>query len=479
MRAPPPFVARATPFLVQTQRPVSQRRGVNIFDESRPMWVLFFIFLVPLMLSNALQSASQTIASIFLGRLIGVHALAAVSAIFPVIFLLISFLIGLSSGSTVLIGQAFGAGKIPTMKRVAGTTLSVSLVLGVIVGLIGLFFARQLLELVRTPHDILAESTLYSQVVFAYLPVFFPYLAYTTFLRGTGDSQTPFYFLILSTALTILLTPAFILGWVGLPKMGVAGAAVSSYISNAAAFIGLLAYLARLRHPLQFDFEMMRDMAIDWKLLLSVVRIGIPTGLQVIMVALAEIAVITFVNRFGSDATAAYGAVNQIVGYVQFPAISIGITASIFGAQCIGARREDKLNGVIRSGVGLNYAIGAVLVALCYIFAWDILGWFITAQRPLDIAHVLLMITLWSYLVFGNNSVLGGVMRSSGTVFWPTTIGIFSIWGIEVPSAYLLMQHFGLDGVWMGYPIAFVIGLLLQFSYYEFVWKKKTHERLV
>src|SRR5579864_8391379 len=88
-----------------------QRGSINIFDESRPMWRLFVMFLIPLIFSNVLQSASQTISSIFLGRLIGVHALAAVSAIFPLIFLLISFLIGLASGSTVLIGQAFGAGE--------------------------------------------------------------------------------------------------------------------------------------------------------------------------------------------------------------------------------------------------------------------------------------------------------------------------------------------------------------------------------
>jgi putative MATE family efflux protein len=455
------------------------RGAVNIFDESRPMWRLFLVFLIPLMLSNVLQSASQTISSIFLGRLIGVHALAAVSAIFPLIFLLVSFMIGLSSGSTVLIGQAHGAQQPHTMKRVAGTTLSVSFVLGVLLGGLGLLLARDLLRFIGTPADILQDSTMYSQLVFTWLPMFFPYLAYTTFLRGTGDSKTPFYFLILSTVLGIVLTPAFILGWLGLPKIGIAGAAIAGYIANAAAFVALLIYLARRNHPLQFDFEMLRDMRVDWKLLAKIVRIGVPTGIQTILVALAEIAVISFVNRFGSDATAAYGAVNQIVGYVQFPAMSIGITASIFGAQSIGAHRQDKLNSVVRSGVTLNYIIGGFIVLLCYVFAWEILGWFITDPRPLDIAHELLMITLWSYLLFGNSAVLSGIMRSSGTVFWPTVIGIFTIWGVEVPAAYLLMHRLGIDGVWMGYPIAFVVGVTLQFCYYEVFWKKKTHQRLI
>jgi putative MATE family efflux protein len=443
------------------------------------MWRLFLVFLTPLIFSNALQSASQTINSIFLGRLIGVHALAAVSSIFPVIFLLVSFMIGLASGSTVLIGQAHGAQQTSTMKRIAGTTLSVSFMLGIVLCLIGVLFADGILSLVRTPPDIMADATMYSKIVFLWLPMFFPYLAYTTFLRGTGDSKTPFYNLIVATVLGAVLTPAFILGWAGLPHLGIAGAAVAGYISNSVAFITLLVVLARRKNPLQFDFEMLRDMRIDWDLLKTIVRIGVPAGVQTIMVALAEIAVISFVNRFGSDATAAYGAVNQIVGYVQFPAISIGITASIFGAQSIGAHRQDKLNGVVHSGVILNYAIGAVIIGACYAFAWNILGWFITQQHPLDIAHGLLMITLWSYLLFGNNAVLSGVMRASGTVLWPTVIGIFAIWGVEVPAAYLLMHRFGVDGVWMGYPIAFATALLLQFGYYSLFWKGRTHRRLV
>ncbi|HEY8313982.1 MAG TPA: MATE family efflux transporter, partial [Candidatus Baltobacteraceae bacterium] len=437
------------------------------------MWRVFFVFLVPLMLSNILQSASQTFSSIFLGRMIGVHALAAVSALFPVLFLLISFLIGLSSGSTVLVGQAFGARDMHKMKAVAGTTLSVSLILGIAVAIIGLLFTYPLLRLLGTPHDIIDDTVLYSRIVFASLPIFFPYLVYTTFMRGTGDSQTPFYFLIVSTVLSIFLTPAFIRGWIGLPQIGIASAAVSGFIANGAAFFALLAYLQYVKHPLRLDREIFADLKIDPKVLWQVVRIGIPTAIQVVTVALAEIAVISFVNRFGSPATAAYGAVNQVIGYVQFPAISIGITASIFGAQCIGARREDKLASVIHSGIALSYIISGIIVAVCYIFSWQLLGWFITDAHTLDIAHALLMITLWSYLLFGNQSVLSGIMRSSGTVLWPTIIGVFSIAAVEVPSAYLLMRHYGLDGVWMGYPIAFCVALLLQFAYYKLVWKKK------
>ncbi len=461
------------------QANAARRPGVNIFDTSRPLWVLFLIFLVPLILSNLLQTASQTLGSVFLGRMIGTNALAAVSAVFPVVFLLFSFLIGIASGSTVLIGQAFGARDEHRVKKVAGTVLGATFAFGIFVAIVGFFISPVMLGWLGTPHNIIRQSDAYARIVFLISPIIFPYLAYTTFLRGTGDSTTPFYFLALSTVLSIVLTPAFIAGWIGLPRLGVVSVAVSSILSQGIAFAALLVRLRLTNHPLKFDRETARDMIVDPKILWTVLRIGIPTGIQVIMVSLAEIAVISFVNRFGSSATAAYGAVNQVVSYVQFPAISIGITASIFGAQCIGARREDMLKHVVRNAVSLNYAIGGFLIALCYIFAWQIIGWFIVDPHTLDIAHALLMITLWSYLLFGNSSVMSGVMRSSGAVLWPTINGIFAIWAVEVPCAFLLMKHYGLDGVWMGYPISFVVVVLLQYAYYTFFWKKRTHERLV
>jgi putative MATE family efflux protein len=441
--------------------------------------MLFFVFLVPLILSNLLQTASQTLGAVFLGRMIGTNALAAVSAVFPIVFLLFAFLIGIASGSTVLIGQAFGAGDHHRVKKVAGTVLGATFGFGVLVAIVGTLVSPWMLQALGTPSNIVAQSDAYARVVFLTAPILFPYLAYTTFLRGTGDSTTPFYFLLLSTILGVIFTPALIAGWAGLPKLGVVSVAVASLISQGIAFALFLLRLTLVNHPLKFDRETARDMLVDTRILWAVLRIGIPTGIQVIMVSLSEIAVISFVNHFGSSATAAYGAVNQVVSYVQFPAMSIGITASIFGAQCIGARREDMLGNVVRTAVALNYLIGGFLIALCYIFAWQIVGWFIVDRHTLDIAHALLMITLWSYLLFGNSAVISGVMRSSGAVLWPTVNGIFAIWGIEVPAAYLLMRHFGLDGVWMGYPIAFVVVVSLQYFYYTVFWKKRTHERLI
>jgi putative MATE family efflux protein len=442
-------------------------------DDSRPIWRTMLFFLVPLMLSNVLQSASATLNSIYLGRLIGVGALAAASSFFPIIFFMVAFFIGIASGSSVLIGQAYGARDEERLKAVAGTTLTIALGVGAVIGAASWWFLPPLLHLIGTPGDVFDDALGYARVTFLSLPMFFVYLAYTTFVRGTGDSRTPFLALIVSTALILLFTPALIRGWFGLPQLGIVSAAVANIMANVIALVFLLVALAMEKNPLALDMSIVRHMKLEPRLLVTLLKIGIPTGVQMVMVSLAEIAVISIVNRFGSSATAAYGAVNQIVSYVQFPAISIGIAASIFGAQSIGAKRFDRLRRIARAGITLNWAICGLLIGLVYVFNDRILSLFITDPSVVATAHDLLAITLWSYLIFGTSSVLSGLMRSSGTVLWPTLLSIIAIWGVEVPVAYALAPRLGLRGVWIAYPVAFCCALLFQTIYYYAFWRRK------
>jgi putative MATE family efflux protein len=457
---------------------VRARASIALSD-SRPIWQSLAIFLGPLMLSNILQSLSQTANSVYLGRMVGVKSLAAVSAIFPIIFFLVSFLIGLGAGSSALIGQAYGAGDQRKVKAVAGTALSLTLILGVAVGLFGGFFAHPMLELLDTPADILELATSYAHIVFYSMPVLFAYLTYTTLLRGTGDTRTPFFVLAASTALTFALTPAFIAGWFGLPALETNGAAVGNLLANALALAGLLVYLAVTRNPLAVDRELLADFRLRPKLAGTIAKIGIPTSLNLVMLSLSEIAVLSFVNRFGSSAVAAYGAVNQVVSYVQFPAVSIGIAAAIFSAQSIGAGRTERIGTIVRAAVVLNYAIEGALIALAYLFSNALISLFITSPQTVAVAHGLLMITLWSYAIFGNTRIISAVVISSGFVVVPTLLSILSIWGVEVPVAYALMGRIGLPGVWYGYPAAYCAGLSFQLLYYYLVWKRKPLRPLI
>lgn len=449
--------------------------------ENKPIWRSMSMFLIPLLLSNVLQSLGQLFGMVVVGRWLGINDLAAISAFFPLFFLLISFVIGIGSGSSILIGQAFGARNEERLKAIVGTTLTFTFVLGAILAVVGSMFAMDIMRLVGTPENIIDISVHYARILFIFMPVLFLYFAYTTFMRGTGDSKTPFYFLIVSTGLNMALLPILIFGWLGLPKLGVYGAAYASVISTIVTFIILLIYLRKTKHPLQFDATVRKYLRMDGDLLKLLLRLGIPASINMILVSLSEIAVISFVNRFGSDATAAYGVVNQVASYVQMPAVSLGITVSIFAAQSIGANQFDRLQKVIRAGLVMNYVIGGILISFIYLFSKEILALFLTSQSTIEIAHSLIMITLWSYLIFGHAQIIGATMRASGTVLWPTIFAVISIWGVEVPVAYFLSYHtsLGIKGIWIGYPAAFIVSLLLQYGYYRLSWKKKRITRLI
>jgi Na+-driven multidrug efflux pump len=222
-----------------------------------------------------------------------------------------------------------------------------------------------------------------------------------------------------------------------------------------------------------------KHLKLDPKVLGAVFRLGVPTGLQMVIIALAEIVLLGLANSYGSQATAAYGAINQVLAYVQFPAMSIGIAASILGAQAIGAGRAHQLWAITKTALMLNVVITGAGVVLVYIFSHAILSAFITDPPVIELTNHLLHIVLWSTVIFGFAVVFSSMMRSSGTVLAPTAIGIFAILAVEVPVAWLLSHRIGIDGVWWAYPVTFCTMCLLQGAFYTFVWRKRPIRALV
>jgi putative MATE family efflux protein len=443
-----------------------------------------------MIMSNMLQALSGTANNIYLGQMLGVGAMASVSAFFPVLFFLISFMIGLGTGAAVLIGQAWGANEHERVQAIAGTTLMVGLLAGTVVALFGGAYTEPLLTLLRTPADILLGATAYARVMLIAAPAIFIFLLVTSMLRGVGDTKTPLYILLISTALSMVLTPALIRGWLGLPQLGITSGAYAAGTSFLIAMSWAIWYLRQTKipsnnasqphkkHPLAPDASFLNHMRIDKTILVKVLKIGLPTGLSMITISLAEIAVLFLVNRYGSQATAAYGAVNQIVNYVQFPAISIAIAASILGAQAIGAGRSHLLGSIAKTGIALNLLLTGTLVIIGLFFSRSIIGLFITDYLVVDMAKTLLDIMLWSSVIMGMSMVLSGLMRASGEVVIPTAITMFCILCIEIPTAWTLSNSYGINGIWASYPITFLAMLALQTTYYRLVWLKKPIQRL-
>ncbi|ANH97826.1 MATE family efflux transporter [Pseudomonas koreensis] len=446
---------------------------------TKPLWQTYLLFLAPMVLSNFLQSMSGTVNSIYIGQMLGTQALAAVSGMFPIIFFFIALVIGLGAGAGVLIGQAWGAREAHMVKAIAGATLLLGVVIGLLAAVLGSVFARQALQGLGTPVDVLDDAVAYAHVMMWILPSMLVFVLFTQLLRGVSDTLSPLLALMVSTCVGLALTPALIRGWFGLPQLGIQSAAFAGLAGNLSAMAWLAWRLIRKHHPLAPDREFFAALRLDTAILGKVLRIGLPTGVQMIVLSLSELVILALVNQHGSQATAAYGAVTQIVNYVQFPALSIAITASILGAQAIGAGQLQRMAPILRTGLLINVCLTGGLIVLGYLLSHWLLGLFLTEDSTRAMAEHLLHIMLWSLLVFGFQAIIGGIMRASGTVLVPVVIAIVCVVGVQLPAAYWLDGQYGLQGVWMAFPVAYLGMLVLQTLYYKLVWQHQKIERLV
>lgn len=443
------------------------------------LWKTFFVFLVPLIATNILQNLSGTINTIFVGQMLGVHAIAAVSVFFPILFCLLAFVIGLSAGATVLVGQAWGAQNIEKVRCVVGSTLFMTLTGGTVIAIFGVLFAKNILMLLGIDDEIMHLSLPYVQWMLAGSPLLFIYIIYTSILRGVGDSTTPLLASSMSIGVGVITTPILIAGYFGFPKLGIIAPAIATSLGMMTVLIFLVIYLNKKDHPLKPDWQLIKSIRHQPKLSKIILRLGIPTGVQMVTTSVAGLVIIGLVNRHGSEATAAYGAVNQVLNYIQFPALSIAIAASIFAAQAIGAGKPDLLAKVTRTALGMNILFTGTLVILAYLFSKYLMALFITDPQVVALGQQLLFIVVWSILFFGASAIFASIMRASGTVTVPMIINIVAILCIEVPAAYTFSNWWGLEGIWYAYALAFVCLCIMQGLYYQFVWKKKNIEVLI
>lgn len=452
----------------------------NLSLISQPnMWKTFFLFVLPVIATNILQNLSGTINTVFVGQLIGVEAIAAVSVFFPILFCLMAFIIGLSSGATILIGQAWGAQNLEKVLSISGSTLFMTFIVGTVIALLGVIFSENILLALNVHPEIMHLALPYVHWMLAGSPILFIYIAFTSLLRGIGDSVTPLIALCLTSLLGLIITPILIKGYFGAPQLGIIAPALATMFGYLSVLVFLFFYLKSKRHPLQLNKDLLRHIRHNTTLAKKILHLGIPTAINMMTTAIAGLIVIRLVNQYGADATAAYGAVNQVLNYIQFPALSIAIAASIFAAQAIGSGQSNLLSKVTRTALGMNILITGLLVIIAYLFSKYLMALFITDPQVVNLAQQLIFIVLWSILFFGAATIFASIMRASGTVFIPLFINIFAIVGIELPCAYWFSHLWGLQGIWYAYALAFVALFFIQASYYQFVWKKQSVKTLI
>lgn len=443
---------------------------------SGPIGRNLLLFALPILAGNIAQSLNGSVNAVWIGKYLGENALTAAANANNIMFFLIGSVFGIGMAATILIGQAMGAHDTAQARRVMGTSATFFFAISVLVAACGLWLARHMLAAMGTPAAALPLAVAYLRVIFLAMPLLYMFAFLSAALRGAGDARTPFRYLLLSVVLDIALNPMLIFGIGPFPQLGIAGAAWSTLVAQAIALAGLLASMRRRRHVLWLGRADARLFRIDLPILRALVVKGVPMGLQMVLISLAMIAMMTLVNGFGTDTTAAYGAALQLWTYVQMPAMAIGAACSSIAAQNVGARRWDRVESTAWTGVAYNFLLTGALIAPLILFdRWTLALFLPPASEALALARHLNHIAVWSFLFFGVTFVLSGVVRATGAVLPPLLILAVALWGIRVPFAKLTMPDLGADAIWWSFPLSSVCSMLMAAAYYRWGRWRKAH----
>lgn len=434
---------------------------------SGPVAKSLFLFALPSLGVNILQSMNGSINAIWVGKFLGEKALAATSNAGMIMFLMFSTLFGFSMATTILIGQAMGRRDIVDVRRTLGSAAGMFAIVGAMTAALGWIFAPQLLHLLATPADAYPLALSYLRVIFLGMPFSFIMILLSSSLRGVGDSVTPMWNSFMNIALDVVLNPIFILGLGPIPAMGIAGSATATLIA------GLISVSVLIYRIYAKDLTIrLRGAELAWLIpnaafLKPIVKMGLPMGLSMIIMAGSSVVVIGLVNREGVDTTAAFGVLNQLWSYVQMPAVAVGSAVSAMAAQNIGAGKWDRVNKVALAGIGINVAMTVFLIAAITIFAKPLLGLFLPSDSPaIGIAMHVNHVVGWTFLMMGVSMVLTFIVRANGATIMPLVILIISAVFVRFSVGFGLYPHYKADAIWWSFIAASLSSFMLSLAYY-------------
>ena len=428
-----------------------------------------FRFAVPILFANVLQSLNGSVNSIWVGRFLGEAALTATSNANTVMFLLIGAAFGIAMAATILIGQCIGANNLRETRRVVGTSATFFAAISVAMGIAGLVLCRPLLIAMSTPPDSLPLAVAYMRVIFLALPFLYMYAFVMAVLRGAGDSKTPFYFMLLSVGIDIALNPVFIFGLGPLPRLGIAGSALATFVAQAVSLSALIRHLYRRHHILCLHRSELHFLRPDPALIGTLVKKGIPMSAQMLVLSLSGVLMITLVNRFGVDTTAAFGAALQIWNYIQMPAFAVGMAVSAMTAQNVGAGKWNRVTTIARVGVLYSVLLTGSVVLVIELLNTRVFALFLPADsNALAIASHMNRIVTPSFILFGISLTLFGVVRATGAVMAPLIILTIALLGVRFPFAEALLGRYQVDAVWWSFPVSSLLATALAVLYYRY-----------
>ncbi|HBG8548374.1 TPA: MATE family efflux transporter [Clostridioides difficile] len=426
-----------------------------------------FFFAMPMLIGSLFQQLYNTADSIIVGRFIGKEAMAAVSGANPIMFLLVAALMGVSLGFSILVSQFYGSGDLKKVKATIDTTYILLFIGSILISILGIVFGGPMLKLMNTPESVFAQSKLYLTIIFSGILFSAGYNSVSAILRGLGDSVTPLYFLIIATILNIVLDLTFIV----VLRMGVEGVALATIMAQAVSFIISIIYLNKKHEVLKFKIK---GIVYDNKIFKDGLRLGLPSGVQQMLFSIGNMALQFLVNSYGTSAMAAFGAGLRIENFISLPIMNLGSAVSTFVAQNIGAGENERVKKGIRESIKMTLVLAVTVIALILLFKENLIALFNTDKDVIKIGSSYLFIIGPFFLFIGTSFVLSSAMKGAGDSMFALISSIVSLWLGRLPASYMLSKFFGTDGIWMGIPFGWTLGLIVTVIYYKKGhWKTK------
>ena len=427
-------------------------------------------FSLPLMVSGILQLAFNAVDIIVVGRFSGSQALAAVGSTTALINVFANLFIGISLGANVLAARFYAAGKDREMSETVHTSITLALISGIMMAVIGALLAKWALEIMGTPDDVIGQSALYMRIYFMGMPFFMLYNYGAAILRAIGDTKRPLIFLIISgianAALNMILVILF--------HMGVAGVAIGTIISQLISCVLVLICLYRSEGSYQLRFSKLK---INGAYMEQIFQVGVPAGIQSTVINLSNALLQSSVNSFGSIAMAGYTAANNILGFLYMSVNSITQACMSFTSQNYGVGKLKRMDKVLRDCAILSISIAAVLGGLAYSFGPQILTVYTSDPKVINCGMEILAYTSITYFLCGIMDLFPGALRGMGYSAVPMVLSVIGTVGTRIVWVFgIFPNHRSLSILFVSYPVSWILTIVLQVMCFYFV-RKSVHQK--
>lgn len=425
-------------------------------------------FAGPLLIGNILQQLYNLTDSIIVGRFVGKEALAAVSASFFIYYFVISLVIGIGSGTSVVVSQYFGAKQFEKVQQAFSTFFLFMLLAGLLLSIAGIIFAEPIFRMVQTPEEVIPGAVSYFRIYIGGTFLFVTFNSIISILRGVGESVRPMLFILLSTVLNVLLDLLFIVGF----EWGIEGAARATVIAQGIGMCVALYYVNE-RHPLLSIRK--KDLLFNADIFRQELRIGLPSSGQQCAISLGLMALLGIVNSFGTDTLTAYGAAGKIDTIITQAILALSSALATFCGQNIGAGKMQRVRQGVRFALLFNLLFGCSMFLVLYFFGDRLMCAFTSDAEVIRIGHEYLVIIGSCFFVHGGLNVFNGALRGAGDTLFPMLISLFCLWLIRIPLAYCFSEWWGEAGIWWAINTSLGIGLTIAAIYFRLGrWKGKS-----